>query len=158
MRDPFQTLSNLPQQTGLRLVLLLTSLPMPLSVKEKRDIEIEIGFLEPLVNKAPDFVEALQLLADDYTKVGRTLDGLRLDEMLAELCPDDALVHYNLACSHSLTGRLSEAAKNLLRAFELGYRDFQWLAKDQDLESLRNAPEFQIVAQKMAELQNHPYS
>ena len=35
--------------------------------RETRDLDVEIGFLEGLVGKDPQYVEALQLLADDYT-------------------------------------------------------------------------------------------
>jgi hypothetical protein len=43
---------------------------------EKRNLDVEIGFLEGLVRKDPQYVEALQILGDDYTKRGRFDDGL----------------------------------------------------------------------------------
>ena len=38
-----------------------------LTRQEKRDLDIEIGFLEGVVDRDPSFVDALQLLGDDYT-------------------------------------------------------------------------------------------
>jgi len=108
-----------------------------LSRQQERDLDIEIGFIEGVVRRAPGFIEALQILGDDYTRRGRFADGLKLDEQLARLRPDDALVHYNLACSYSLTGQFAAAAGVLHRALDLGYRDFKWLAKDPDLSSFR---------------------
>ena len=108
-----------------------------LTRQQERDLDIEIESIEGVVRRAPGFVEALQILGDDYTRRGRYADGLKLDEELARLRPDDALVHYNLACSYSLTGQFAGAAATLHRALDLGYRDFKWLAKDPDLAALR---------------------
>ncbi len=110
---------------------------LKLTRQQERDLDIEIGFIEGVVRRAPEFIEALQILGDDYTRRGRFEEGLKLDERLARLRPDDALVHYNLACSCSLTGQFAAAAAALDRALDLGYRDFKWLAKDPDLTPFR---------------------
>ncbi len=104
---------------------------------QERDLDIEIGFLEGVVRRDPTFVEALQVLGDGYTRRGRFEAGLKVDEQLSRLRPADALVHYNLACSYSLTGQLAAAAAALNRALDLGYRDFKRLSKDPDLARLR---------------------
>ena len=48
----------------------LSSDRQPLSDKEKRELDIEIDFLSGLVERDPGYIEALQLLGDDYTKRG----------------------------------------------------------------------------------------
>ena len=111
-----------------------------LTREQERDLDIEIGFIEGVVRRAPGFIEALQILGDDYTRRGRFADGLKLDEQLARLRPDDALVHYNLACSYSLTKQFAAASAALHRALDLGYRDFKWLARDPDLAAFRKHP------------------
>jgi|SRR5688572_8919701 len=116
-----------------------------LTRQQERDLDIEIEFIEGVVRRAPGFVEALQILGDDYTRRGRYADGLKLDEQLARLRPDDALVHYNLACSCSLTGQFTAAAAALHRALDLGYRDFKWLAKDPDLAPFRKQPLYKKI-------------
>src|SRR5437867_10300723 len=103
-----------------------------LTREQERDLDIEIGFIEGVVRRAPGFIEALQILGDDYTRRGRFADGLKLDEQLARLRPDDALVHYNLACSYSLTKQFAAASAALHRALDLAYRDFNWLAEHPD--------------------------
>jgi tetratricopeptide (TPR) repeat protein len=108
-----------------------------LSRDQQRDLDIEIGFLEGVVRRDPTYVEALQVLGDGYTRRGRFEAGLKVDEQLSRLRPADALVHYNLACSYSLTEQLEEAAAALNRALDLGYRDFKRLTKDPDLARLR---------------------
>jgi tetratricopeptide (TPR) repeat protein len=117
--------------------------------RSERDLDIEIGFLEGLIRRDPGFVEALQILGDDYTRRGRFSDGLDVDERLARLRPDDSLVHYNLACSYSLTDQFDRAVEALDRALALGYRDFKWLAKDPDLSKLRDHPIFKKIRAKL---------
>src|SRR5213083_1553198 len=108
-----------------------------LSREQERSLDIEISFLEGVVRRDPTYVEALQALGDDFTRRGRFEEGLRVDQQLSRLRPVDALVHYNLACSYSLTERFESAATALNRALDLGFRDFKRLTKDPDLAKLR---------------------
>ena len=124
-----------------------------LSRKEKRDLDIEIEFLEGVVRRDPGYLDALQVLGDDYTRRGRFPEGLKIDEKLAKLRPDDALVHYNLACSYSLTSRIDLAVLALERAITLGYRDFKWIHEDPDLENLRQDPAYRKIRAKLRTLQ-----
>ena len=103
----------------------------------QRDLDIKIEFMEGLVRRDPDYADALQLLGDHYTQRGRFVEGLRVDERLARLDPDNAVVFYNLACSYSLTDQFDRAALALEKALNLGYRDFAWLARDPDLKKFR---------------------
>ncbi|MBU6402312.1 MAG: hypothetical protein KGS61_18500, partial [Verrucomicrobia bacterium] len=72
---------------------------------------------------------------------------------LARLRPADALIQYNLACSYSLTCQFEAAVRALERALTLGYRDFEWLARDPDLDRLRRHPLYQKVRAKVRSLQ-----
>ena len=107
-----------------------------------RELDVEISFLEGLSRRDPQWIDALKLLGDSYTTRGRVLDGLRVDERLAALCPEDSYVFYNLACSYSRAKRFSESFAALDRAFKLGYADLKWLAKDPDMANLRRHPAF----------------
>ena len=44
-------------------------------------------------------------------------DGLSVDRRLARLCPSDPLVHYNLACSFSLTEEFQKRPTPSVRPF-----------------------------------------
>jgi tetratricopeptide (TPR) repeat protein len=115
----------------------------------QRELDIEIEFMEGLVRRDPDYVDALQLLGDDYTRRGRFAEGLKVDESLARLEPEDALVFYNLACSYSLTDQFDRAALALEKAMDLGYRDFAWLAKDPDLKKFRQQPAYDEIKDRI---------
>jgi tetratricopeptide (TPR) repeat protein len=116
--------------------------PSPAS---QRELDTKIEFMEGLVRRDPDYVDALQLLGDHYTQRGRYHEGLKVDERLARLDSENALVFYNLACSYSLTDQFERAALALEKALSLGYRDFAWLAKDPDLKKFRQQPAYDQI-------------
>ena len=119
---------------------------------KQRDLDVKIQFVEGLVRRDPDYVDALQLLGDHYTQRGRFTEGLHVDERLAQLEPANPLVFYNLACSYSLTGEFDRALTSLYQAIDLGYRDFRWLARDPDLKKLRAQPSYQELKLKIRQL------
>ena len=121
-----------------------------LTAKDNRDIDIEISFLEGLVDRDHKYIEALQLLGDDYTKRGKFYDGLKVDKHLAKLLPENSMVFYNLACSYSLTNNINEAFKALSKAVHLGYNDSEWMDIDPDLMNVRTDPRYQSIRQELA--------
>ncbi|MEI7534818.1 MAG: hypothetical protein WCK57_10660 [Verrucomicrobiae bacterium] len=123
-----------------------------LSTAEQRDLDTKIQFVEGLIRRDPDYVDALQLLGDHYTQRGRFTEGLHVDERLARLEPGNPLVFYNLACSYSLTDEFDQALAALDHAIKLGYHDFTWLTKDPDLKKLRAHPSFQKLKEKIRQL------
>ena len=110
--------------------------------EEAEDLDFEIEFYERVIERSPDCVDVLMALGDDYTKAGRYREGLEIDLKLAKLRANDPIVHYNLACSHSLLGQIDEALEALRRAIDLGYRDFAHMQRDPDLENLRRDPRY----------------
>jgi len=123
-----------------------------LNRKEQQSLDVKIDFMQGLVRRDPNYVEALQLLGDHYTQRGNFEDGLKVDEHLSELEPRDPLVFYNLACSYSLTDQFDRAVSALEQALNLGYRDFTWLAKDPDLHQLRQHPLYRTIESKIQKM------
>jgi tetratricopeptide (TPR) repeat protein len=130
-------------------------MPLKSSARKKtsratqRDLDTKIQFIEGVVRRDPDYVDALQLLGDHYTQRGRFNEGLKVDERLARLEPESPLVFYNLACSYSLTDQFDRAAFALEKALSLGYRDFTWLARDPDLKKFRQQPAYREIQEKI---------
>jgi len=123
-----------------------------LSRREVRDLDTKISFLEGLVKRATDYVEALQILGDHYTQRGRYEHSLKVDKQLSRLEPGNPLVFYNLACSHSLNSEFDLAVAALEKALLLGYRDFKWLARDPDLRRLRKHPLYRPIEDKIRKM------
>jgi tetratricopeptide (TPR) repeat protein len=106
------------------------------------DPHFEIAFFESVLKRDPAYTEVVEILGGLYTKHGRIADGLRMDRKLVRLLPSNATAHYNLACSLALVKRKADALRALRHAIELGYRDFDWMQQDPDLEGLKNHPDF----------------
>ena len=123
-----------------------------LTRKEILELDVRISFLEGLVRRDPQYVEALQMLGDHYAERGKHDHNLRVDEQLSRLQPGNPLVFYNLACSHSFNGEFDQAAEALEKALTLGYRDFGWLAKDPDLQQLRLHPLYRKIESKLRKM------
>jgi len=58
-------------------------------------------------------------------------------------------VAYNLACIYALEGRTAYALEYLELAIAWGFRDRDWLLRDADLDSVREAPEFQAILDRL---------
>src|SRR5580698_10117101 len=114
-----------------------------------RELDVKIGFMEGILRRDPNYVDALQLLGDHYTQRGRFAEGLDVDERLARLEPENPVVFYNLACSYSLTDQFERATQALEKALDLGYQDFEWLAKDPDLKKFRRQPVYREILKKI---------
>ncbi len=68
----------------------------------------------------------------------------RLREVLDEN-PQYALLHYNLACVDSLTGRTDEAIAHLRRSIEMSERFREYAKGDSDLDAIRSEPAFEEI-------------
>ncbi len=95
-------------------------------------IEIDSNYAQAYHNRG-----AAKARLKDYT-------GAMADYTQAiALNPNYALAYYNLCCTYSLKGETAEAIKHLRRALELGYDNFNNIAKDTDLDNLRQLKAFQ---------------
>jgi Flp pilus assembly protein TadD len=133
-----------------------TSTRRKLTRKEQRDLDIEIHFMEGVIRRDPKCLEAWRVLSDDYARRGKLDEGLKADEQLARLQPDDPAVLYNLACSHTLANNFEEAVAALVQAIARGFNDFKWILKDPDLANLRKDPVFKKVLTKLGAFQHGP--
>ena len=112
-------------------------------------LDFEIALYERSRRRDPDSEPVLEALGHAYTQRGRFEEGLAVDRRLAELRPEDPIVHYNLACSYSLVGAKAEGLAALERAIALGYDDLEHLEGDRDLDALRAEPRFQELVAKI---------
>jgi tetratricopeptide (TPR) repeat protein len=107
-----------------------------------QDPTFELRFFESVLKRDPGYADVIEILGGLYTKHGHIAEGLRMDRKLVKLQPDNATAHYNLACSLALAKRKADALRTLRQAVELGYKDFDWMEQDPDLEGLKLHPAF----------------
>ena len=80
--------------------------------------------------------------------LGKKEEALEWIESIISSYPNDKGAFYDKACLLSLMGNKKEAIKNLEKAFELGYRYFIHINEDNDLDILREEPEFIALIEK----------
>lgn len=128
--------SQLPAVAGSNVLVRIAHQPQ---------IEFELDFFSALLERRPEFVEVLKEHAKNLAEVRRHPEGLSIDRRIARLRPEDSLVRYNLACSLALTRHKDEALAELRQAVQLGYRDFEFIKQDRDLDAIRKDPRFKAI-------------
>ena len=113
-------------------------------------LDFELEFFGSVLDRMPDFVDALRVHAGNLAEKGRHMEGLDADLRVSELEPDDALARYNLACSYALVEKFDAALAALAAAFELGYRDLDAIRTDPDFDRLRADPRFAVLIASVA--------
>lgn len=117
------------------------------------DVDFQILFYENILQNSPNFVEALMVLGNLYTKKGLYEKGLEMDLRLSQVRTDNPFVFYNLACSYALTDNPEKAFEAIKQAIDLGFDAVDHIQNDADLENLLSYPPFK---EYMAQLQSKP--
>jgi TolB-like protein/Flp pilus assembly protein TadD len=96
----------------------------------------------------PDDARARLFFAIELIEVGRRDEAITEAHAALELAPNDSLMLYNIACLYARLGDKPKAIAALREAVAAGVTNFQWWQRDPDLNSLRDDPEFQEMAQR----------
>lgn len=104
--------------------------------------DFQVRVLEAALKGDAENFDVLSELGNIYTRTGRYWEGLEIDRKLARLKPDNPVVHYNLACSLSLLGEIDGALEELEASFNLGYREYNHIISDPDLENVKKDERF----------------
>ena len=120
--------------------------PSPETSKRRRrdlgQVDFELDFFGGLLDRAPYFVDALRVQANNLAARGQHARALQLDRRLVRLTPENAIAWYNLACSYTVLGMIDPGFFALQRALELGYDHLGRLYGDPDIKALRRDPRF----------------
>ena len=102
-----------------------------------------IQAFESQLSQVPEDARARILLANAYAYDGRIDDATREANLAMVLRPNDTNINYNAACVFCVMGKKPEAMAALVRAWNAGFRDADWVRRDPDLAILRGDPEFE---------------
>jgi serine/threonine protein kinase/Flp pilus assembly protein TadD len=133
--DEYQTLSYLAmayQALGDREKLLEVS---------RRMVEAA----ERALSINPGDSRALYLGAINLERIGESARAQEWAQRALNLDPSHPVMLYNLACFHSVAGRLETAIDHLERAIELGFIQKEWYLSDSDLANIREHPRFKAL-------------
>ena len=104
--------------------------------------EDAIGNFKMALHHIKDSQKALINMSTAYLKLGKYDEALKTLQELEAIKPDHPLLHYNLACYHSLREEIPASLMALKKSIELGYQDFASLENDPDLSKLRQDESF----------------
>lgn len=101
--------------------------------------------LRRCVDLKPESVEGWLALGWCYKRTHQLDMAIWSLEQAIHAAPDDALLHYNLACYYSLACRRLDALRRLKRSFDLdsAFRDL--VAGEPDFAPLRDDPGFRML-------------
>ncbi len=110
-----------------------------------RSSEAEMHFLNALQIR-PDFVEARIALADALAVQGKTDEAVDEYNEAMKINPAvKGVVYYNLACLYALQHKVEESLECLRKAVENGFRDWNLLKRDKDLQNIRSADGYKRI-------------
>jgi Flp pilus assembly protein TadD, contains TPR repeats len=100
----------------------------------------------------PGDSRALYLGAINLERLGEHAKAQEWANRALNLDPTHPVMLYNLACFHSVAGRVDESLDLMERAIELGFLNREWYLTDSDLANIRKHPRFnQIMAESFSE-------
>jgi serine/threonine protein kinase/tetratricopeptide (TPR) repeat protein len=143
--DEYQTLSYLAmayQSLGDRENLLEVSARM-------------VKAAERAIMLNPGDSRALYLGAINLERLGESARAEEWANRALRLDPSHPVMLYNLACFHSVAGRVDVAIDHVERALDLGFLHREWYMTDSDLANIRDLPRFkQLIEEKFGSSKN----
>lgn len=64
-------------------------------------------------------------------------------------------LYYNLACAYATAKKQKEAIETLKKAVQEGYKDYQWMLLDRDLDYIKKTPEFKKIVEELQKNSSH---
>jgi adenylate cyclase len=119
-------------------------------VEEAERTELEaLEAIQSHLELYPDDARAYYLGAKTWQLKGMPEKAHEWAERALAAEPDDAAVHYNLACFYAELDDPNKALGHLARSIELGFTHRAWAENDSDFEGLREDPRFQALLDRM---------
>jgi tetratricopeptide (TPR) repeat protein len=115
-----------------------------------------LDMLDKAVAVNPGFAPALAGRAVIHARLGKRDDALRSAEAALKQS-DDSLIRFQVACTYALSAKANPddaraALDHLRKALRDGYADFANIAKDSDLDGIRELKEFKTIVDSAKEL------
>jgi TolB-like protein/thioredoxin-like negative regulator of GroEL len=121
----------------------------PQAAQEAYDTALKVA--EQHMELNPDDPRAATMRAVSLCRIGEKEEGLHWAERALEIDPEDAGIRYNAACLYAVEGRPDQALNHLAAAIRRGFGNPRWLARDPDMDPLRDDPRFQALMAGMEE-------
>jgi tetratricopeptide (TPR) repeat protein len=106
------------------------------------ELDQAIEELKKATELRPDYIAAHDELAMCYLEKGFLVHALAELKLVVNLDPSDSRSMYNIACVYSLRNNTESALRWLERSIDNGYKDFEFMNDDPDLDNIRNSPKY----------------
>jgi tetratricopeptide (TPR) repeat protein len=116
------------------------------SLRGLQQYETALAAFNRAYAEQPDNIPLLLAMAWCYKRCGELQRAIAATEQAYHLAPNEALVLYNLSCYWSLAGNKIQALSWLGRALRMDGDLRNLIPTEQDFDSLRHDPDFQLVA------------
>jgi len=104
-----------------------------------------IGVLEQAADLLPSNVHVWLALGWCRKRTGQLDLAINALERAEEATPEEAIVHYNLACYWSLAGKKQRALAYLSRAISIDANYRELIVDEPDFDPIRSDPEFRAM-------------
>lgn len=122
-----------------------------IALREKGDLEEAEKAFRKAIELNPSLAESYLSLGVLLWEQGKYEETEYLFKKTTQLMPDYPDAHYNLACSYARKGMKQEAITSLRTAVEKDYNDWPNIDSDENLNMLRDDPQFKELAEKVKE-------
>ncbi len=113
------------------------------SLQQEKFEEAEKNYKKALRHNK-EFQETYINLSTTYFRAKKFDEAIKTLQDLEKIDASNPLLHYNLACYYSLTNQPDASLDAIKSAVEFGYKNFQEIQTDPDLENLRTATGFEV--------------
>jgi TolB-like protein/Tfp pilus assembly protein PilF len=111
-------------------------------IKLNETVQKSLKFYPEYLTRHPDDARAHVFYAMDLA-TAKQFDKAKSETAKAiELNPTDILMLYNVACFYSVMDEKQMAIETLKKAITAGYKAYDWMERDVDLDNIRNEPEY----------------
>lgn len=115
------------------------------SLRQQHRYAEAIAPLERATEILPDQMEVALALAWCYKRTGQLASAIDALQLVANDRPDEAILHYNLACYFSLANRRRDALSYLSTALDLDINFLDFIPYESDFDSIRDDYDFQML-------------
>jgi len=117
----------------------------------KKKVDENIVKLEQDKVREPNNPDVLQKLAVLYAKKGENSKALDNLKRLVEIQPANPNGYYNIACVYAKEGNVNLSIEWLKKSLDKGFKDWNLLKTDKDLDNIRTSHFYKDLIQKISD-------
>jgi tetratricopeptide (TPR) repeat protein len=115
---------------------------------DKKEFDKAIADYTEAIKLDPKYINAYNNRGSAWSEKKEFDKALADYDEVLKLDPAYEWAYYNKACLFAMQRRADPAFENLRKAFENGFRDFEHMEKDGDLETIRKDPRYKQLLEK----------